>query len=163
MKFYQKYQKKLPFYSNFNFWEKLNIWSESSQKMKYIPAIHFDILFARISYVSFKPWNVQRLSANNFNKNQFWENRNGNFVQLNIMTIFTTLYEILGITGGEIDLRLKAGATVECRFFPNDGTVWVTLPKKLITHFFPISPNKWRVWTFNVINRRKKNSLSHRP
>ena len=80
--------------------------------MQYIPAIKFEILFARISYVSFKPWNVQSFSANNFNKNQFWENRNGNFVQLNIMTIFTTSYELLGITGGEIDLRFKAGATV---------------------------------------------------
>ena len=80
--------------------------------MQYIPAINFEILSARISYVSFKSWNVQRLRANNFNKNQFWENRNGNFVQLNIMTIFTTLYEIMGITGGEIDLRFKAGAPV---------------------------------------------------
>ena len=65
--------------------------------MQYIPDIKFDIVFARISYVSFKTWNVQRLSANNFNKNQFWENWHGNFVQLNIMTIFTILYEILGI------------------------------------------------------------------
>ena len=80
--------------------------------MQYIPAINIDILFARILYVNFKPWNVQRLSANNFNKNQFWENWNGNFVQLNLMTIFTTLYEILGITGGEIYLRFRAGATV---------------------------------------------------
>ena len=80
--------------------------------MEYIPRINFEILFARISYVSFKPWNVQHLSANNFNKNQFWENRNGNFVQLNIMTIFTTVYEIMGIPGGEIDLRIKVGATV---------------------------------------------------
>ena len=28
------------------------------------------------------------------------------------MTILTTLYEILGITGGEIDLRFKAVSTV---------------------------------------------------
>ena len=28
------------------------------------------------------------------------------------MTIFPTLYEIMGITGGEIDLRFQAGATV---------------------------------------------------
>ena len=28
------------------------------------------------------------------------------------MTIFTTLYEILGKTGGEIDLRFKAGDNV---------------------------------------------------
>ena len=80
--------------------------------MQYIPAIKFEILFARISYVSFKTWNVQRLSANNFNKNQFWENWNRTFVQLNIMAIFTTLYEILGISGGEIYLGFKAGATV---------------------------------------------------
>ena len=39
--------------------------------MQYITAIKFDIIFARVSYVSFKPWNVQRLSANNFNKYQF--------------------------------------------------------------------------------------------
>ena len=80
--------------------------------MQYITAIIFEILFAIISYDSFKPWGVQHLSANNFNKNQFWDNRNGNFIQLNLMTICTTLYEILGITGGEIDLRFKAGATV---------------------------------------------------
>ena len=80
--------------------------------MKYISAIKFEIMFARISYVSFKLWNVQRLSASNFNKNQFWDNQNSNFVQLNIMTIFTTLYEIMGITGGEIYLRFKDGATV---------------------------------------------------
>ena len=42
--------------------------------MQYIPAVEFDILFDRISYVRFKPWNIQRLSAINFNKNQFWEN-----------------------------------------------------------------------------------------
>ena len=77
-----------------------------------IPVIKCEILFAGISYISFKPWNVQRLSTNYFNKNQFWENRNVNFVQLNIMTIFTTLYEILGKTGGEIDLRFKAGDNV---------------------------------------------------
>ena len=29
------------------------------------------------------------------------------------MTIFITLYEIMGITGGEIYLRFKAGATVD--------------------------------------------------
>ena len=103
---------KVAFYSNLNFWEKLNIWSERSNKMQYIPDITFDILFDRISYVSFKPWNVQRLSANNFNKNQFRENHNGNFVQLNLMTIFITLYKILGITGGEIYSRFKAGSTV---------------------------------------------------
>ena len=80
--------------------------------MQYIPDIKFEIIFSRISYVRFNPWNVQRLSANNFNKNQFWENRNGNFVQLNIMTIFTTLYYILGITEGEIYSRFKAGSTV---------------------------------------------------
>ena len=80
--------------------------------MRYIPAITFEILFSRISYVGFKPWDLQRLSANNFNNNQLWDNRNGNFVQLNLMTIFTTLYEILGITGGEIDLGFKAGAIV---------------------------------------------------
>ena len=80
--------------------------------MQYLTDIQFDILFARISYVSFKLWNVQRLSASNFNKNQFWDKQNSNFVQLNLMTIFTTLYEIMGITGGEIDLRFKAGAPV---------------------------------------------------
>ena len=80
--------------------------------MQYIPDIKFEIIFSRILYVSFKPWNVQRLSANNFNKNQFWENRNDNFVQLNLMTIFTTAYDILGKTGGEIYFRFKAGATV---------------------------------------------------
>ena len=85
---------------------------ESSQKIQYIPAIKFKIIFARISYVSFKSWNVQCLSRNNFNKNKLWENRNGSFFQLNIMTIFTTLYEILGIIGGEMDFRFKAGATV---------------------------------------------------
>ena len=100
------------FYSNLDFWEKLNIWSEISQKMQYITDKYFEIISIRISYVSFKAWNVQRLSANNFNKKQFWENWNGNFVQLNIMTIFTNLYEILGKTGGEIYLRFKAGATI---------------------------------------------------
>ena len=45
-------------------------------------------------------------------KIDFWENQNGNFVQINLMTIFITLYEVLGITGGEIDLRFKAGATL---------------------------------------------------
>ena len=57
--------------------------------MKYISAIKFEIMFARISYVRFKPWNVQRLRTNNFNKNQIWENHNGNFVQPNIIL---TLY-----------------------------------------------------------------------
>ena len=80
--------------------------------MKYTTAMKFEILIARISYVTFKPWNVQRLNANNFIKYEFWETWNVNFVQLNIMTIFPTLYEIMGITGGEIYLRFKYGATV---------------------------------------------------
>ena len=73
--------------------------------MQYILAIKFEIMFASIWYVSFKYWNVQRLSANNLKKNQFWENQNGNFVQLDLMTVFTTVYDILGITGAEIYLR----------------------------------------------------------
>ena len=50
-------------------------------------------------------------------KNQFWENLNGNFVKLNTMTIFITLYEILDITGGEINLRFKAGAILDGKIF----------------------------------------------
>ena len=88
----------------------LKTWSDFSY-IQYIPAIKFEILFARISYVSFKPWNVQRLSANNFNKNQFWENQNGNFVLLYRIHIFNTVYDIPGISGGKIYL---AGSTVSC-------------------------------------------------
>ena len=61
--------------------------------MQYIPDIKFDTLFSSISYVNFKPWNVQSLSANNFNKNQFWDNRNGNFVQINVMNICTAIWD----------------------------------------------------------------------
>ena len=86
--------------------------------MQHILGITFEILCARISYVSSKPWNVQRLSGNYLNKNQLRENRNGNFVQLNIMTIFITLYEILGKSRGEIYLMFKSGATVHAiRFY----------------------------------------------
>ena len=100
----------------------------------------FDIIFSSISYVSFKSCNVQHLSANNFNKNQFWENWNGNFVQLNLMTIFTTIYEILVITGGEIDLRFKDGATVYCIFKQMKTTDWSTT--LLLYFIFNASNNK---------------------
>ena len=97
--FAKNIRKQLAFYSIINFWEKLNIWSESSKKMKYIPAIKFEIIYARISYVIFSLWNVQQLSTSNFKNNlKNWDNQNSNFVQLNLITIFTTLYDILGTT-----------------------------------------------------------------
>ena len=62
------------------------------------------------SYLNPGIYNIRALIA--LTKINFWENWNSNFVQLNTMTIFTTLYEIMGITGGEIYLRFKDGATV---------------------------------------------------
>ena len=51
------------FYSNLNFWEKLNIWSESSQKIQYITAkkLIFYLPGSHTSALNFGMYNVGAL------------------------------------------------------------------------------------------------------